>query len=110
MLGIGLSALMQLYSAALRTVKSAEDNTVATIQARSLLEESLASSHPADTAKTFELSDGMRAERTVGIAYQTDQNIEYEIRVKVNFGRGAAVELTGLRNIFINTPENGNAP
>ncbi len=109
-LGIGLSALMQLYSITLRTVKKAEDHTVATIQARSLLEESIASSHPADTAKTFELSGGMRAERTVGIVYQTDNNIEYEIRVKVELGRGESVELTGLRSIFINTPASANAP
>ena len=109
-LGIGLSALMQLYSASLRTVKKAEDHTLATIQARSLLEESLASSKPADTAKTIELPGGMRAERTVGIVYQTDNNIEYEIRVKVELGRGESVELTGLRSIFINTTGNSNAP
>ena len=109
-LGIGLTALMQLYSASLRTVKKAEDHTIATIQARSLLEEAIASPYPADMNGTFDLAGGLRATRTVSTVFESEQTVEYEFKVRVEFGRGESMELTGNKTVSVPATGSANAP
>lgn len=109
-LGIGVVAVMQLYSAALRTIKKAEDHTRATIFARSLLEEAMAKSRPENLPGTFDLGQGAKGERSARILYTTEQTAEYEVTVRVELSGGESVELTGLRTFYTKSNDTQTAP
>lgn len=99
-LGVGVVALMQLYSGSLRSIKKAEDHTRLLIYARSMMDEAMAKANPEGIAGIYTLDEDVRAERTIKAVYSTETTTEYEIGVSVSLPRGETVTLSALRTFY----------
>lgn len=95
-LGIGIVGVLQLFSGSLRTVKKAEEHSIALNHARSLLDEAYAMADVREAEDNFDLPGGFKAERTVRHVSSDKDASLYEIRVAVSWPYGK-VELRGTR-------------
>jgi prepilin-type N-terminal cleavage/methylation domain-containing protein len=96
-LGIGVVALIQLFSIDLRTAKKSGDYSKALIYGRSMLDEAYSYPEPEDAAGSFD-SGEYSAETTVELIPSEDKNTQtYEITVTVTWPPKQTLKLQGRK-------------
>lgn len=98
-LGTGILALIQLYSASLRSTQRSWDSSKAIIEARSALEEALMKPGTPEPA-TGELADGSIAETAVQKLESTEEFTVYEVSVRVHAPNKKGLELKGKKVVY----------
>lgn len=99
-LGVGIAALIELYSYTLRSTKHYEDVSRAVIYARAVLDEAYAQPEPPETGQEMS-PDGLVAARDVTVVETGEGFKVYSITVRVSGPeRGKTVELGGKRLII----------
>lgn len=99
-LGVGIAALMQLYSAGLRSTKKSFDYTIALSHARSYLEEAYSVAEVQEGQEVFELEGGFTVTRTVSL-HSLEENVKYySLHVSVAWPPSGRVQLSGLRAFY----------
>ncbi len=105
-LGVGILAVLQLFSVSLRTVDKADHHSRASALARSLLEEAYAIDKIEDIEGSFDLGDGFNANRYTELLSTEELEISerelslYEIRVVVQWPPNGLVELSGKKAVY----------
>lgn len=99
-LGVGVAALIQLYSVGLRSTRKSSDYTIALCHARSYLEEAYSMPEAEEGRETFDLDGGFTVTRSVGL-HSLDENVKYySIYVSVHWPPKGRVELSGIRAFY----------
>src|SRR5262245_25109474 len=103
-LAVALTALFQLFSSGLGAIGSAERHSMATMLARSLLDDVGAEIPLVPGERRGNLDDGFswlvrieRSSTTGPAAAGGDLYIPYDVAVEISWGRGHALTLTTLR-------------
>ncbi|MDP2167053.1 MAG: hypothetical protein Q8J64_01840 [Thermodesulfovibrionales bacterium] len=102
-LGIGIAALIELYSLSLRSTKRSSDYSAAIVHARSYLDEAYSLPELSEGSETFDLARGFRVTRDISVRTEKEkaEGLKvYEIAVTVTWPPSGEFKLKGLRVFY----------
>lgn len=98
-LGIGITAIIELYSISLRSNQKTEDYSRAVIYARSLLDEAYSSPSVSEDEELFEYGR-FKAIRAISLLKEEEESKVYEITVTVTWPPSGRFILKGAKIVY----------
>jgi type II secretory pathway pseudopilin PulG len=101
-MSVTVVAIFQVYSASLRSVKKADDNTNALIHARAFMDEAYTAADPSGLSASKEFKPYYTVKRSVVMkSVSEDKKAKlYEITVTVTWPPSGNLTLKGLRSLY----------
>ncbi len=99
LLGLGIVAIMQLFSTGLDSARKTDEYTRALIHARSLMDDAMTMDDLARISDSGDFNDGFSYQRSAKLKESREKTDVYEVDVEVFWGNGGVVRLKSLKTV-----------